>query len=235
MILTIIKGQYMANILIADLREQSAYFLKAYYKGAEHKPIIAVNAEKANAFIETGVFDMLVADITVPDTNILKVVKHAHSLIPVMPIIAVVSKEGVSKDIESKIFCKIERPLKTLRIEQTLRDALNFIEMTCVNKRLDKRAEVSIPVLMKIENTPVPAQGRDLSTNGIAIEVPINLTISEGQTISAAIQLPYDSLEVTGAVSFIRLVNGRKTIGLRFVTKKTVRFKHINGYLSKAS
>ena len=225
----------MANILIADLREQSAYFLKAFYSGSGHKSIIAVDANRAEAYVKTGVFDILVVDLTVPDFEILEVIKLANDLVPVMPIIAVVSKDNLSNQIEDILFAKISRPIETKRIEQTLNDAINHNEQTCVNKRSDKRADVSLPVLMKIDNTPIPAQGKDLSANGIAIELPGSASIEIGQNISATIQLPDDSLEVTGTVSFLNYKNNLKTIGLQFVSKETIRFKHINSFLSKAS
>ncbi|MCD4656777.1 MAG: PilZ domain-containing protein [Planctomycetes bacterium] len=225
----------MANILIADLRGKSAYFLKAFYKGSGHKVIIASDVNRAKMLIETGVFDVLVVDLTVADVEILSVVNHAQCLILVMPIIAVTSKESIDKAVKSKIFSQIARPISTEQIRKTLADALDFISMTCVNKRREKRAEVSIPVLMRIDNMPIPAHGRDLSENGILIEVQANSRVLMGQTIPALIQLPDESLEVTGTVSFIKSENDNKIIGLKFVSKKTVRFKRIGGFLNKAS
>ena len=225
----------MANILIADLREKSAYFLKAFYKGLGHKVIIAIDVNRAKILIETGVFDVLVADITVADVEIAEVVTHANNLIPVMPIIAVTTNEDIGKAINNLIFSQIERPLSTIQIRKTLTDALNFIDMTCVNKRQNKRAEVSIPVLMKIDNTPIPAHGKDLSENGISIEVPENLGILMGQTIPAVIQLPDESLEVSGTVSFVKSAESVQIIGLNFVSKKTVRIKRITNFIRKAS
>jgi len=225
----------MSNILIADLREKSAYFLKAYYKGLGHKVMIAVEVNRAKKLIETGVFDILVADLTVADVEIISIVEHANSLIPVMPIIAVTSKDGIEKGIKNIIFLSIERPLSTVQIQETLTSALNYIDMTCINKRIEKRAEVSIPVLMRIDNMPVPAHGRDLSENGISIEVPANSGIYIGQTIPALIQLPDESLDVSGKVSFVKSEKSVKIIGLNFVTKKTVRIKCISSFISKAS
>ena len=225
----------MANILIADLREKSAYFLKAFYKGLGHKVIIAIDVNRAKKLIETGVFDILVADITVADVEIVEVVTHANSLIPVMPIIAVTSKDDIEESIKNIIFNQIERPLSTIQIRKILADALNYINKTCVNKRQDKRAEVSIPVLMKINNMPIPAHGNDLSENGISIEVPENLGILMGQTIPALIQLPDESLEVSGTVSFVKSAENVQIIGLNFVTKKTVRIKRISNFIRKAS
>ena len=225
----------MANILIADLRGKSAYFLKAFYKGSGHKVIIASDVNRAKMLIETGVFDILVVDLTVADVEILSVVNHAQNLIPVMPIIAVTSKDCINKTVKSKIFSLIYKPISTEQIGKTLADALNFIDMTCVNKRKEKRAEVSIPVLMRIDNMPIPAHGRDLSENGILIEVPANSGVLTGQTIPALIQLPDESLEVSGTVSFVKSEKDSKTIGLKFVSKKTIRFKRIGGFLNKAS
>ena len=225
----------MANILIADLREQSAYLLKAIYKGYEHKSIIAIDAQRAKALLETGVFDMLVADLTVADVEVCEIVKLANELIPVMPIIAVVAKDHIDEETENAIFAKINRPIDTKNIEETLTKAVEHIEITCVNKRSDKRAEVSLPVLMKHGNTPIPAQGKDLSTNGIAIDVPENADFKVGQIISAMIQLPEDSLEVTGIISFVKHENSTQTIGLKFDSKKTIRFRQISNYLSEAS
>ena len=65
--------------------------------------------------------------------------------------------------------------------------------------------------------------------------MPENLGILMGQTIPALIQLPDESLEVSGTVSFVKSAKNVQIIGLNFVTKKTVRIKRISNFIRKAS
>ena len=54
----------MANVLITDLFEESAYLIRSLLRGVGHAVSIAITRADAEAKLSTGLFDVLVMDYT---------------------------------------------------------------------------------------------------------------------------------------------------------------------------
>ena len=225
----------MTNILIADPREQSGYFLRSLFRGQKHRVMIAIDASYAKELLDTGLFDILVVDLAVDEPQIYSIVDYAELWLPMMPIIAVTNAQS-SFSLNAKRFTSIiERPLQGKQINDALGRALKQFEEKWTNRRTARRIAESLPILLNLDDTPVPAQGRDISPDGIALEMPRDSKIRAEQSIPAILQLPEQPLELLGKVMFIKDDGKSKIIGINFQNLEETDQRKISDYLRKSA
>ncbi|MCK6440860.1 MAG: response regulator [Planctomycetes bacterium] len=166
----------MANILIADLLEASAYLIRSLLRGRGHAVSIAVSAEEARAKLETGLFDTLVVDLCEVSKENLSIAQFANDMLPGMPVVALTYKEEESEIRGIDIFGKIYRPIQGARVnavvEQAIKHALNLGV-----RRTSPRISVDFPLNIEFGGKRFTARATDISDKGFAID-------AEGETFT---------------------------------------------------
>ncbi len=225
----------MANILIIDLREQSGYFLRSLFRGQQHKAMIAIDDAYAYQLLNTGLFDVLVVDATVEEPAVNSIIEYAELWLPLMPIVAVAGLKS-RETLDRKRFCAvIERPLNGRQINTAMAQAFTQLREQWINRRAAQRFAESVPVLIKLDELPTPAQGRDISPDGVALEMSKDTTIAENQTVPAILQFPDEAVEFQGRVAFVKNDGEAKVIGINFVNPEEEKQRKISKFIKKAA
>jgi len=225
----------MTNILIADFREQSGYFLRSLFRGSKHKAMIALKAEFAKELLDSGLFDILVVDLANAEQQVSSLIEYAELWFPLMPIIAISNSQTINTLNKKSFSSIIERPMQGKQINNALDCAIKHLEEKWKNRRSTQRIAESLPILLTVEDAPIPAQGRDISPDGVSFEMPRESNISEEQSIPAILQLPEKSLEIEGKVTFIKDDGKSKVIGLNFQNIEENQQREISSFLKKAA
>ena len=218
----------MANVLITDLFEESAYLVRSLLRGVGHAVSIAISRADAEAKLSTGLFDVLVMDYgTIVDEN-LAVGKFANEMLPGLPVIALTRPDYERRLSEIELAGKFHRPIRGRNVKEALQTALtNLFRQT--QRRTAQRVHVDLPVELEIGGVSLRSKTIDLSSRGVAIDATdcklapeqleaienevgktnakASLTVAEGKIITLTARLAF--------VERHRSLSGR-TIGLAF-------------------
>ena len=218
----------MANVLITDLFEESAYLVRSLLRGAGHAVSIAVTRADAEAKLSTGLFDVLVMDYgSVVDDNVA-VAKFANDLLPGMPVVALAPSRNSARLKEVQLSSTFERPIRGRVVKEAVHNALAGMFRN-TTRRTVPRVHLALPIEVNLGGVSFKTTTIDLSSRGVAIDATevkfkpeeleaienvigkntarANLTLQEGKIIQLA-----------GRLAFIerhRTLSGR-TIGLCF-------------------
>ena len=184
----------MANILIADLMEASAYLIRSLLRGRGHAVSIAISVAEAQAKLETGLFDTLVLDLCEVSKENLSIAQFANDLLPGLPIVALTYREEEDRIEGIDIFGKIYRPIQGARVnsvcEQAIKHALNL-----GTRRESNRVSVNFPVTFKFAGKKYDARTTDISTKGFAIDAA-NEDFSDKQLESFTSKMSEEEVDV---------------------------------------
>lgn len=218
----------MANVLITDLFEESAYLVRSLLRGVGHAVSIAVTRTDAEAKLSTGLFDILVMDYgTIVDEN-LAIGKYANDMLPGMPVVALTRPDYERRLEGIQLAGKFNRPIRGRGVKEVVQTALtNMYRQTA--RRAAPRVHLDLPVEFEIAGVNMKSKTIDLSTRGVAIDAtdiklaPGQLESIEnevGKTGATASLMVQDGkvIKLTARLAFVerhRSLSGR-TIGLAF-------------------
>lgn len=218
----------MANVLIVDLLESSAYLVRSLLRGRGHAASIAVCDAEARAKLETGLFDTLVADLCDPSPESLAIVQYANDLLPGMPVVALTRAETEAKIVGVEVFGKFARPIKGTEVNRSVDRAVQHA-LGLGARRKSPRIDVDYALTVEFGDRKVAARMSDLSPRGFAIDAgseAAEITSGEGLSgllnggqLRAVIQPPKSGkYEVSGRVAFVERgrKNGGRMIGVVF-------------------
>jgi CheY-like chemotaxis protein len=222
------RSPAMANVLITDLFEESAYLLRSILRGLGHAVSIAITREDAQSKLSTGLFDVLMVDFcTVVEENLASA-KFAQEWLPGLPIVALTRPELESKLEGVTLTDRFHRPIRGQRVREAMQGALNALHKLA-SRRSVPRVHAVLPVEFDCAGVIFKSTTIDLSSRGVAIDATdirlspeqlenLESQVRQGQA-KARIQLePGRMVEVRGRVAFVerhRTLSGR-TVGLCF-------------------
>ncbi|MGE0434857.1 MAG: PilZ domain-containing protein [Planctomycetota bacterium] len=158
----------MTNVLIADLFEESAWLLRAILRGRRDKVSVATRAEDALDLLETGMYDLLLVDLTTPVPDSLAIVQYARKILPGMPIVAVTNPSGAIPPLPG-VVALIRRPIDGPRVKQALAMAAAHLDRAWINRRSKPRSRVDVPIMLRFGDWQVPGRTFDMSEGGAAV------------------------------------------------------------------
>lgn len=218
----------MANVLITDLFEESAYLIRSLLRGVGHAVSIAITRADAEAKLSTGLFDVLVMDYgSIVDDN-LAVGKFANDVLPGMPVVALTRPDYERRLEGIQLAGKFHRPIRGRGVKEVVQTALTNMYRQSV-RRAAPRVHVDLPVELEIAGFNMKTKTIDLSTRGVAIDAT-DLKLAPGQLeaienevgkVGAKASLAVEGgkvIHLTARLAFVerhRSLSGR-TIGLAF-------------------
>ena len=218
----------MANVLITDLFEESAYLVRSLLRGFGHAVSIAISRQDAEAKLSTGLFDIMLVDYgTIVDDN-LAVGKFANEMLPGMPVVALTRPDYERRLKELQLSGRFHRPIRGRAIRELVDTALASMFRQS-QRRSSPRVHVDLPVELDIAGVNLKSKTIDLSSRGVAIDAtdaklaPEQLQAIENEVgkLSAKTSLTIEDgkiIKLTARLAFIerhRSLSGR-TIGLAF-------------------
>ncbi len=219
----------MANVLICDLFEASAYLVRSLLRGRGHAVSIATSAAEAAAKLETGLFDTLVVDLYTADDAAKAVVSHAQDLLPGLPVVGLTAEGNDSSLGGLGLFARFGRPIKGADVNRTVDRAVAHA-LGLGARRSSPRIDVDLPVTVELEDGKLEARLSDLSKRGFAIDAgaDANLLTSTAGTLldgSNKLRVTFSpkgvgAFTVTGRVAFVDRSRkaGNRMIGVVFET-----------------
>lgn len=218
----------MANVLITDLFEESAYLVRSLLRGVGHAVSIAVTRDDAEAKLSTGLFDILVMDYgSIVDDN-LAVGKFANDMLPGLPVVALTRPDYERRLQGVQLAGKFHRPIRGRSVKEVVQTALTNMYRQSA-RRTAARVHVDLPVELEIAGVSMKSKTIDLSTRGVAIDAtdcklkPEQLQALENEVgkDGAKASLVVEEgkvIQLTARLAFVerhRSLSGR-TIGLAF-------------------
>ena len=197
--------------------------------------MIALDIDSGFNLVNTGLFDIMVADFTEPGLEANKIVEYANIWLPFMPIIAISNSHLLENIDRTKYIAVIERPLQGKVINAAVDKAVKFVEEKWANRRLGERIAASVPVLLNINDLPVTAQCRNISPDGVSVELAKDSNVRENQLLPAILQFPDESLKLEGKVKFISNEKQIKVVGISFEDVQEMYQQKISNYIRKAA
>lgn len=218
----------MANVLITDLFEESAYLVRSLLRSNGHAVSIAITEKDAKAKLSTGLFDVLAMDFcTVVDDN-YSVAEFANNELPDMPVVALTNDQNMEKLSALTIDGTFARPIRGRIINDVVTAALNTVWAKS-GRRGVERVHAALPISINIGGIKVASTTIDLSSRGVAIDTtnvkwkPDELEVVEdcvgsGKATAELTIAEGKIIQLTGRLAFVerhRSFSGR-TIGLAF-------------------
>lgn len=218
----------MANVLIVDVREESAYLVRSLLRGRGHASSIAISEAEARAKLETGLFDTLFIDLCDPTTATLGIAAYANELLPGLPVVALCHEKTEGKISGIQLFAKAFRPIRGFEITQNVDRAIaNALNLGA--RRKCPRIDVSVPLEVSIGGDSFSARISDLSDRGFAIDADDDVMTQE--RLDAIVERMRDesligtaklgrkeTLDITGRIAFVDRARAHtgKMIGVVF-------------------
>lgn len=218
----------MANVLITDLFEESAYLVRSLLRGVGHAVSIAVTREDAEAKLSTGLFDLLLMDYGSVVEDNLAVARFANDMLPGLPVVALTRPDYERRLEGVQLAGKFHRPIRGRDVKDAVQTALvNMFRQSA--RRAGQRVHVELPVELEVAGVSLKSRTIDLSQRGVAIDAtdaklaPEQLEALEnevGKTSARASLIVEDGkvIQLTARLAFVerhRSLSGR-TIGLAF-------------------
>jgi CheY-like chemotaxis protein len=218
----------MANVLITDLFEESAYLVRSLLRGIGHAVSIAITREDAEAKLSTGLFDILVMDYgTIVEQN-LAVAKFANEMLPGLPVVALTRPEQERALKGVQLAGKFHRPIRGRGVKDAVQTALAAL-FRQTQRRTIPRVHVDLPIELQVGGVSLRSKTIDLSQRGVAIDAtdiklePAQLEAIENEVgkVGARASLTIEEgkvIQLTARLAFVerhRSLSGR-TIGLAF-------------------
>lgn len=237
----------MANVLITDLFEESAYLMRSLLRGAGHAVSIAITRQDAEAKLSTGLFDVLVMDYgAVVDDN-LAVGHFANEVLPGLPVIALTRSGNDSRISDVQITARFERPIRGRIVTETVNSALSEL-FRQATRRAVPRIHVDLPIELECGDVHIRSRTIDLSSRGVAVDATeIKLTAQQFESLESSVGRAKARAELTIAegriihlsakLAFVerhRSLAGR-TIGLCFENLDEQSEVALNGLYAKAA
>jgi len=219
----------MANVLICDMLEASAYLIRSLLRGRGHAVSIATSAAEAAAKLETGLFDTLVVDLYTVDEAAKAVVAHAQDLLPGLPVVGLTAEGSEAVISGLGLFARFGRPIRGADVNRTVDRAVAHALGLGV-RRSSARIEVDLPVTVEVGDDKIEARLSDLSKRGFAIDAGSDATLltSTAATLldgSSRLRVTFapkgaGNFTVTGRVAFVDRSRkaGNRMIGVVFET-----------------
>jgi CheY-like chemotaxis protein len=218
----------MANILITDLYEESAYLVRSILRGVGHAVSIAITREDAEAKLATGLFDTLVVDYCTVVADNLAVGRFANEMLPGMPLVALTRPELESKLASLAITSRFGRPIRGQRVKDAMALAMNALQKMAA-RRAVPRLHAALPVELVCDGVRFSSATIDLSARGMAVDAtevkltPVEFEALEGHVRGGIVRAkltvePGRIIELAGRVAFVerhRSLSGR-TVGVCF-------------------
>ncbi|MCB9895604.1 MAG: PilZ domain-containing protein [Planctomycetes bacterium] len=237
----------MANVLITDLFEESAYLVRSLLRGVGHAVSIAVSRADAEAKLSTGLFDVLVMDYgTIVDDN-LAVGMFANEMLPGLPVVALTRPDYERRLKDVQLSGKFHRPIRGRSVKEAVQNALNNMFRQS-QRRTAPRVHVDLPVELEIGGVSLKTKTIDLSSRGVAIDAtdcklaPEQLQAIENEvgksTAHAAFTVEEGKvIQLTARLAFVerhRSLSGR-TIGLAFEALDEESEVALSGFYNQAA
>ncbi len=218
----------MANILITDLYEESAYLVRSILRGVGHAVSIAITREDAEAKLATGLFDTLVVDYCTIVAENLAVGRFANEMLPGMPLVALTRPDLESKLASLAITSRFGRPIRGQRVKDAMAQAMNALQKMAA-RRAVPRLHAALPVELECDGVKFSSATIDLSARGMAVDAtevkltPVEFEALEGHVRGGIVRAkltvePGRIIELAGRVAFVerhRSLSGR-TVGVCF-------------------
>ena len=218
----------MANILITDLYEESAYLVRSILRGVGHAVSIAITREDAESKLATGLFDTLVVDYCTVVADNLAVGRFANEMLPGMPLVALTRPELESKLASLAITSRFGRPIRGQRVKDAMAVAMHALQKLAA-RRAVPRLHAALPVELECDGVKFSSATIDLSARGMAVDAtevkltPVEFEALEGHVRGGIVRAkltvePGRIIELAGRVAFVerhRSLSGR-TVGVCF-------------------
>lgn len=218
----------MANVLITDLFEESAYLVRSLLRGVGHAVSIAITREDAEAKLSTGLFDILIMDFgSIVDDNIA-VGQFANDVLPGLPVVALTRPDYERRLEGLQLAGKYHRPIRGRQVKEVVENALTRLYRES-KRRVEPRVHVDLPIELDVGGISLRSKTIDLSRRGVAVDATdVKLKPEQLQTLEdwvgkdgarAHLQVKEGKvIELSARLAFVerhRSLSGR-TIGLAF-------------------
>lgn len=157
----------MATILLADLYEESAYYLRAMCRGRKHETVVATRQSDALEAIALGNFDAVFVDLTTPGPDNLAILEAAEDI--GLPTAVVMNERTADELGQRDLAAVILRPLKGAEIKQALKQIERQVELILNNRRADERVATELSVSLTIGSQEIACRSLNLSVGGAAV------------------------------------------------------------------
>ncbi len=218
----------MANILITDLLEESAYLVRSLLRSAGHAVSISITPEDAEAKMSTGLFDLLLVDYYSVSDESLSVGKFANEMLPGLPVVALTRNENKSKLKGLQLTSQFTRPIRGREVKEAVTHALSILYKDIQRRRMP-RIHTELPVSLECAGVSFDSRTIDLSDRGVAIDTAnVKLTPDQIEAIETAIgskgvvtRLTVEKnkvLSLSGRLAFVERHRGLggRTLGIAF-------------------
>lgn len=218
----------MANVLITDLFEESAYLVRSLLRGIGHAVSISISRQDAEAKLSTGLFDVLMMDYCTLTEDNLAVGAFANEVLPGLPVVALTRPELAKKLSGIQLAGKYYRPLRGRNVKEAVNAALAGMFRDS-KRRAVPRIHTDLPIQVDLAGVSFATRTIDLSARGVAIDATeVKLSPDQLEAIESAVGKTGASanltlqegtiIKLTGRIAFVerhRSLSGR-TIGLAF-------------------
>jgi len=123
---------YQANILIVEDNPTTALIYSSYLD-ADYRVTSAVNGKEALEYFHQGGFELVMLDLSLPDTDGISLLKHIRSMDEKVPIIIVTSdysNEQVIIALRNKANDYLTKPIERTRLLVTISNALREFNLS---------------------------------------------------------------------------------------------------------
>ncbi|MHC4841909.1 MAG: PilZ domain-containing protein [Planctomycetota bacterium] len=218
----------MANVLITDLFEESAYLVRSLLRSNGHAVSIAITEQDAKAKLSTGLFDVLAMDFcTVVDEN-LRVAEFANSELPDLPVVTLTNGHNDSKLKKLSVAGNFRRPIRGRVVNEVIASAINSVWAKS-GRRTVERIHTALPISLEVGGVKVSSTTIDLSSRGVAVDTTnvkwkpdeleaVEDSIGDGEATAELTLGEGRVIQLSGRLAFVerhRSFSGR-TIGLAF-------------------
>ncbi|MCC6465943.1 MAG: hypothetical protein IT463_11440 [Planctomycetes bacterium] len=216
----------MANILITDIAEESAYLVRSILRGFGHAVSISIARADAEAKLATGLFDLLVMDFGTVAPDNVAVVRFANEMLPGLPVVALTRPEQEKQLKGLQITGRFQRPVRGRQVKDVVTAAL---AAGAVNRRGANRLHADLPISLNLAGVSFASRTIDLSSRGVAVDTTdVKLSPEQMEAIEGAVGASGAQAELTLAEGKVLRLNARlafverhrslsgRTIGLAF-------------------
>lgn len=156
----------MLNILVIDTQECSCFFIKSILLGRHYRVSISSMLRDARDKINTGLFDVIVMDLSRAEQEEKDFVKEVNDSMPCIPVIGII-EQGENFDAELKLSETLNKPIRVRPVIEAVYRAASALGEHKQNVVAD---DAGIIVDIESQNGVLKCVAKRISTHGMLIE-----------------------------------------------------------------
>jgi CheY-like chemotaxis protein len=157
------------NVLIADIQNTCAFFLKSVLSRDGYGISISMDEEEALAKIGTGLFDIVICDLDFSSDKSFEFISEVNDLVPGLPVI-IATDWALKYPLRGlDVFAVMDKPLRIAKIREVMvraRQAVTALE----DLRRSARKPVDLPAEVITRGKRVLCRATNLSSGGVQLQ-----------------------------------------------------------------